>query len=69
MRTHTIAEELILPKIIMVNLMIGESAGFSVLALMKPKYRSKVNVEKETSSLIPRFEEMCGDQKAHPSHK
>jgi len=46
----------------MVNLMIGESAGFSELALMKFKYRSKVNVEKEISSLIPWFEKMFGDQ-------
>jgi len=44
----TIAEELILPTAVdMVNLMIGESAGFSALALspMKSKYRSKINVE------------------------
>ena len=53
----------------MVNLMIGESAGFSALALMKSKYRSKNNVEEEISSLDPRFEKMCGDQQAHPSHK
>ena len=67
---HTIAEELILPAAVdMVNLMIGESAGVSAFALMKSKYRSKINVEKEISSLIPRFENMCGDQQAHPSHK
>jgi len=49
--------------------MIGESAGFSALALTKSKYLSKINVEKETSSLISRFEKMCDDQQAHPSHK
>jgi len=32
-------------------------------------YRSKFNVEKEISSLISRFEKMCSDQQAHPSHK
>jgi len=47
----------------------GESAGFSALAPMKYKYRSKINVENEISSLIPRFEKMCGNQQAHPSHK
>jgi len=53
----------------MVSLMIGESAGFSAHALMKSKYRSKDNVEKEISNLDPRFEKMCGDLQAHPSHK
>lgn len=47
-------------------------AGFSALAVIKSKYRSKINVEKEmrvaVSSLIPRFEKMCGDHQAHPSH-
>jgi len=46
---------------------IGESAGFSAIALVKSKYRSKINVEKEIYSLIPGFEKMCGDQQAHPS--
>src|SRR6218665_285336 len=53
----------------MVNLMTGISA----LAVMKSTglsraYRSKINVEKEISSLIPRFQKMCGDKQAHPSH-
>jgi len=39
----------------MVNLMIGESAGFSAFGLKKSKYSSKINVEKEISSLIPQF--------------
>jgi hypothetical protein len=47
-------------------------AGFSALAAIKSKYRSKINVEQEmrvaVSSLIPRFEKMCGDHQAHPSH-
>ena len=52
-------EELSLPASIdMVNLMIGESAGYSALALMESKYRSKINVEEDISSLIPRFEKM-----------
>lgn len=47
-------------------------AGFSALAVIKSKYRSKINVEQEmrvaVSNLIPRFEKMCGDHQAHPSH-
>jgi len=62
---HTIEEEFILPAAEdMVNLMISESAGLFALALMKSEYRSKCG--KEISSLIPRFEKMCGDQQAHP---
>nr|CAH7734517.1 unnamed protein product [Callosobruchus chinensis] len=40
-------------------------AGFSAVAAIKSKYRSKINVEQEmrvaVSSLIPRFEKMCAD--------
>ncbi|VVC33157.1 Hypothetical protein CINCED_3A012045 [Cinara cedri] len=47
-------------------------AGFSAVAVIKSKYRSKINVEKETrlavSTLIPRFEKLCSDLLAHPSH-
>jgi len=47
-KSHTIAEHFILPAAVdMVNLMITESAGFSALAVMKSKYRSKINVEKK----------------------
>ena len=60
---------ILLAAVDMVNLMISESAGFSTLALLKSKYRSKLNVEKEISSLIARFEEMSSDQQVHPSHK
>ena len=53
-KPRAVAEELNLPAAeVMANLMmIDESAGFSALALMKSKcrYRSKLNVEKETSS-------------------
>ena len=67
---HTNTEELSLSAAVdMVNLMIGESAGFSTLALMKSKFRSKIHVGKEISSFIPLFEKMCGDQQAHPSQK
>src|SRR6218665_1678334 len=67
---HTIAEELILLGAVNIsNLMFGESAWFSALALMKSKYRSKINVEKEIPSLIPRFEKMCSNQQAYPFHK
>lgn len=48
-------------------------AGFSAVALIKSKYPSKINVEKEmrviVSSLIPRFEKLCSDAQAHPSQK
>jgi hypothetical protein len=47
-------------------------AGFLAVAVIQSKYRVKINVEKEirvaVSSLIPRFEKMCGDQQAHQSH-
>jgi hypothetical protein len=47
-------------------------AGFSVVAAIKRKYRAKINMEKEmrvaVSNLIPRFEKMCSDLQAHPSH-
>lgn len=47
-------------------------AGFSAVAVIKNKYRSRINVEQEmrvaVSSLIPRFEKLCGDHQAHPSH-
>ena len=50
----------------MVNLMNGKSAGFSALALMKSKYRSKNNMEKEISSLDPRFETI--NRLIHPTN-
>lgn len=47
-------------------------AGFSVLALMKTKYRSRLNVEKEMrvsiSKLLPRFEKLMKEKQAHCSH-
>jgi hypothetical protein len=47
-------------------------AWLSAVAVIKSKYRAKIDVEKgmrvAVSSLIPRFENMCGDQQAHPSH-
>lgn len=43
-------------------------AGFSAVAVIKSKYRSKINVEKEmrvvVSILIPRFEKLCSDLQA-----
>lgn len=47
-------------------------AGFSAVAVIKTKYRSKVNVEKEMriaiSKLVPRFEYLMNSKQAHPSH-
>ncbi|CAK1599788.1 unnamed protein product [Parnassius mnemosyne] len=46
--------------------------GFSAIAVIKNKYRSKINVEKEMrvaiSKLEPRFEKLCSEKQAHPSH-
>lgn len=46
--------------------------GFSALAVIKTKYRSRLNVEKEmrvaVSNLVPRFEELVMKKQAHPSH-
>ena len=47
-------------------------AGFSAVAVIKSKFRSKINVEQEMrvaiSNFIPRFEKLCKKQQAHPSH-
>ncbi|XP_075042389.1 SCAN domain-containing protein 3-like [Mixophyes fleayi] len=47
-------------------------AGFSAVAVIKSKYRPKINVEQEmrmaVSKLIPRFEKLCSAQQAHTSH-
>ncbi|CAK1588691.1 unnamed protein product [Parnassius mnemosyne] len=43
--------------------------GFSAVAVIKNRYRSKINVEKEMRVAIdPRFEELCSETQAHPSH-
>jgi len=46
--------------------------GFSVLAVIKSKYRWKMNIEKEMriaiSRLEPRFEHIMEHKQAHPSH-
>ncbi|CAK1582494.1 unnamed protein product [Parnassius mnemosyne] len=46
--------------------------GFSAVAVIKNKYGSKINVEKEMrvviSKLEPRFEKLCSEKQAHPSH-
>lgn len=47
--------------------------GFSALAAMKSKYRSRLDVTKELrvalSELTPRFKKLCAEKKqAHPSH-
>jgi len=69
MKPHTIAELILPPAVDIVNLMIGESIGFSALALVKSKYRSKIIVEKGISNLILRFKKMCGNQQARQSYK
>jgi len=57
---HTISELIPSIAVDMGNLMIGESAELSALALMKSKYRLKINVEKKTFILIQRIEKTCG---------
>lgn len=46
--------------------------GFSALAAMKSKYRARLVVEKELrvalSSMTPRFDKLCDNKQAHPSH-
>jgi hypothetical protein len=46
--------------------------GFSAVAVIKSKYRSKLNVEKEmrvaVSKMSSRFELLCHGKEAHPSH-
>ncbi|KAJ1199130.1 hypothetical protein NDU88_002968 [Pleurodeles waltl] len=47
-------------------------AGFSAVAVIKSKYRAKIHLEKEMrvaiSKITPRFEELCKEKQAHPSH-
>src|SRR6218665_183985 len=57
---HTISELIPSIAVDMGNLMIGESAELSAHALMKSKYRLKINVEKKTFILIQRIEKTCG---------
>ena len=47
-------------------------AGFSEVAAIKSKYRSKIDIECDTrvaiSSIEPPFKKMCEEQQAHCSH-
>ncbi|KAM3868917.1 zinc finger BED domain-containing protein 5-like [Diretmus argenteus] len=47
-------------------------AGFSAVAAIKSKYRSKLDIENELrvaiSKQAPRFEKICKEKQAHPSH-
>jgi hypothetical protein len=47
-------------------------AGFSAVVVIKSKYRSKINVEKEmrvaVSKMLPCFELLCHGKQAHLSH-
>ena len=47
-------------------------AGFSAVAIIKSKYRSKIDIERDMrvviSSIAPRFNKMCEEQQAHCSH-
>uniref|UniRef100_A0A1A9VI02 HAT C-terminal dimerisation domain-containing protein n=1 Tax=Glossina austeni TaxID=7395 RepID=A0A1A9VI02_GLOAU len=46
--------------------------GFFTVAVLKTKHRSRLMIEKEQrtaiSSMIPRFEKICAEKKAQPSH-
>ena len=46
--------------------------GFSAVASIKNKYRSRLDIESELrvaiSKLSPRFQKLCADRQAHPSH-
>ena len=47
-------------------------AGLSAMAIIKSKYRSRINVEREmrgaVSKIFPRFEERCKNKQAHTSY-
>ena len=47
-------------------------AGFSAVAVIKLKYRNKIDIEREmrvtTSNTAQRFDKMCIEQQAHCSH-
>ena len=47
-------------------------AGFSAVAVIKSKYRNKIDIEREMrvalSNTAPRFNKMCIEQQAHCSH-
>ena len=47
-------------------------AGFSAVAVLKTKYRSKLDVEREmrvaVSNIAPRFEALCRNKRANVSH-
>ena len=46
--------------------------GFSAVAVIKSKYRNKIDIELEMrveiSNIAPRFVKMCREQQAHCSH-
>ena len=46
--------------------------GFSAVAVIKSKYRNKIDIEREMrvaiSNIAPRFDKMCIEQQAHTSH-
>ena len=48
-------------------------AGSSAMAVIKSKYRSQINVEREMRGAVlkifPRFEERCKNKQAHTSYK
>jgi len=48
-------------------------AGFSAVAVIKSKYRSKIDIKRDMlvaiSNIVPRFDEMCTEQQAHCSQR
>jgi len=51
---------------------VPKLCGFSAVAVLKSKYWSKINVEKEmrvaVTTLIPNFEKLINEKQAHCSH-
>ena len=47
-------------------------AGFSAMAVIKTKYRSRINVKREMRvavlKILPRFHDLCKNKQAHTSH-
>ena len=47
-------------------------AGFSAMTVIKTKYRTRINVERDirvaVSKILPRFDKLCKNKQAHTSH-
>jgi hypothetical protein len=69
---YPFVREIALRVLILFSTSYSCEAGFSVVAVIKSKYQSKINMEEEMrvaiSSFIPKFEKLCSDVQTHPSY-